>query len=168
MIVYLDIETSFEEELTVVGVWRADRGLLQLVGSAIAPQPVREALEGVGTICTFNGDRFDLPVLRRTLGLDLLVDYHSLDLSVECRRVGFRGGLKAIEASLSIARRSNGLNGYDAMVLWDRWLDGDRDALETLLAYNAEDVYNLVRLERRLRADLSEIPVLPQFVRGAV
>src|SRR5206468_5668922 len=133
---YLDIETSFRSEVTVVGLLRNDRGLIQLVGNANTRHDLEVLFRGLDTLCTFNGESFDLPVLRRAFGVGLLERFRSLDLSIECRRSGLRGGLKRIEASLSIPRRSNGINGIDAMVLWDRWLGNDRSALRTLLAYN--------------------------------
>src|SRR5713226_9326852 len=110
-----------------------DRGVVQLVGEAITREALLDALHGLDTLCTFNGESFDLPILRRAFGLGLLERFRSLDLSIECRRTGLRGGLKRIEASLSIPRRSNGINGVDAMLLWDRWRHGDRGALRTLL-----------------------------------
>lgn len=167
MIGYLDIETSFGGQVTVVGLLRTDRGVLQLVGEAVTRDALVDAFRGLDTLCTFNGEGFDLPVLRRGYGLGLLERFRSLDLSVECRRAGRRGGLKRIEASLSIPRRSGGLNGVDAMVLWDRWTKGDRDALSTLLNYNRDDVVNLALLERRLRGDLELLPELEPVVVGA-
>lgn len=166
MVGYLDIETSFEDALTVVGVLRSDRGLLQLVGEAITRDTVQEALRGLDTICTYNGGAFDLPVLDRALGLSLIEEYRSLDLAEECRRRRIRGGLKAIEERLGIQRASRGVNGYDAMRLWKRWESGDRHALETLLAYNRDDVVNLAVLERRLRGDLTTPPETPTTVVG--
>ncbi len=59
------------------------------------------------------------------------------------------------------------MNGVDAMVLWDRWLQGERQALTTLLAYNRDDVVNLALLERRLRGDLEMLPALEPTVLGA-
>ena len=53
------------------------------------------------------------------------------------------------------------------MLLWDRWLKGDRPALRTLLAYNRDDVVNLALLERRLRGDLEMLPALEPIVVGA-
>ena len=167
MIGYLDIETSFRSEVTVVGLLRADRGLLQLVGEACTRESIDETLHGLDTLCTFNGESFDLPVLRREFGVGLLERFRSLDLSLECRRVGIRGGLKRIEMGLQIPRRLRGVSGYDAMVLWDRWENGDRDALQILLQYNADDVANLALLERRLRGDLEMPPPLVPIVRGA-
>lgn len=164
---YLDIETSFDADVTVVGLLRLDRGLIQLVGEAITRPALLDAFDGLDTVCTFNGEGFDLPVLRRTFGIPFLEAFRSIDLSVECRRLGIRGGLKAIETSMGISRRVRGLSGYDAMVLWRRWRSGDRDALDTLLGYNRDDVVNLVLLERRLRGDLAGLPALEHVVVGA-
>lgn len=163
---YLDIETSFGGDVTVFGLLRADRGVLQLVGGAVTAEAIRDAVGGLDTLCTYHGEGFDLPVLSRSFGLDLLAGYRSFDLGMECRRRRLRGGLKAVEERLAIPRRLRGVNGYDAMLLWDQWLDGDPEALETLLAYNREDVVNLAALERRLRGDLEDPPATPTTILG--
>ncbi|MBI2902170.1 MAG: ribonuclease H-like domain-containing protein [Candidatus Methylomirabilis oxyfera] len=145
---YLDIETSFDGAITVVGCHIADRGLIQLVGGKVTDVSVWRALEGVETICTYNGSRFDLPVIRRRLGLDLAKEFRSHDLMYDCWRHGLFGGLKRVEERLGIGRRSKGIDGRDAMWLWSRYEDGDDgEALETLLAYNQDDVLNLPVLE---------------------
>jgi hypothetical protein len=163
VIAYLDIETSFDGDITVVGVLRSDSGLVQLVRPGITEAAFASSISGIDTICTFNGERFDLPVLNRALGVDLLSTHRSVDLSVECRRLGIRGGLKAIEASMGIRRAVKGVKGYDALELWKSWEDGNRHALDKLLRYNRDDVINLVMLERRLRGDLCE-PAPPEHV----
>lgn len=146
---YLDIETCAGGQVTVVGVYREDRGLLQLVGGEITDEAVWKALDGVETVCTFNGDRFDLPLLERQTRLDLRSQFRSLDLLRECRRVGLKGGLKRMEERFGIARTTRGMNGWDALQLWARYEgDGDQEALRLLLEYNREDVMNLVQLER--------------------
>jgi uncharacterized protein len=146
---YLDIETCAGGQVTVVGVYREDRGLLQLVGGEITDVAVWKALEGVEILCTFNGDRFDLPLLERQTRLDLRSQFRSLDLLRECRRVGLKGGLKCMEERFGIARTTRGMSGWDALQLWGRYEgDGDRKALRLLLEYNREDVMNLVQLER--------------------
>jgi uncharacterized protein YprB with RNaseH-like and TPR domain len=128
-----------------------DRGLIQLVGGMVSDVSVWRALEGVEMICTYNGSRFDLPVIRRRLGLDLAKEFRSHDLMYDCWRNGLFGGLKRVEEQLGIARRSKGIDGWDAMRLWSRYEDGgDREALEILLAYNRDDVLNLPVLEARL------------------
>lgn len=146
---YLDIETCASGQMTVVGIYREDRGLCQLVGGQITDVAVWEALEGVDTLCTFNGDRFDLPILERQTRLDLRSRFRSLDLLRECRRLGLKGGLKRMEERFGIGRATRGMNGFDALQLWARYeATGDANALQRLLEYNREDVMNLVQLER--------------------
>jgi uncharacterized protein len=146
---YLDIETCAAGDVTVVGIFREDRGLRQLVGGEISDVTLWETLEGVDTICTFNGDRFDLPILERQMRVDLRHRFRSLDLLRECRRWGLKGGLKQMEERFGIARSTRGMSGWDALQLWARYEnEGDRGALDVLLEYNREDVMNLVQLER--------------------
>jgi uncharacterized protein len=146
---YLDIETCAGGSVTVVGIYREDRGLCQLVGGEITDVNVWEALDGVDTLCTFNGDRFDLPILERQVRVDLRGRFASLDLLRECRRAGLKGGLKRMEERFGIARNTRGMGGWDALRLWARYdNEGDRDALRVLLEYNREDVMNLMQLER--------------------
>jgi len=148
---YLDIETSFDGSITVVGLHAEDRGMIQLVGGKISDLALCSALEGRKTICTYNGSRFDLPVIRRRLGLDLAKEFRSHDLMYDCWRHGLFGGLKRVEEQLGISRRSKGIDGFDAMRLWSRFEDGgDEEALEVLLTYNRDDVLNLPVLESRL------------------
>lgn len=150
---YLDIETSFARSITVVGMLRPDRGLLQLVGMKVTKEAILEFLDGVEVIHTYNGDSFDLAVIRNRLGLDLKRRFQSRDLMHGCHRVNLYGGLKKVEAQLGITRQSAGLDGMDAMRLWEKYVDADDTAaLETLLLYNREDVENLVTLRERLSA----------------
>ena len=148
---YLDIETSFDGMITIVGLHAEDRGMIQLIGGRISDLALWRVLEGVKTICTYNGSRFDLPVIRRRLGLDLAKEFRSHDLMYDCWRHGLFGGLKRVEELLGISRRSKGIDGFEAMRLWSRYEDGgDQEALETLLSYNRDDVLNLPVLEARL------------------
>lgn len=148
---YLDIETSFDGMITVVGLYMEDRGMIQLIGGKISDLAVWRALEGAQTICTYNGSRFDLPVIHRRLGLDLANEFRSHDLMYDCWRHGLYGGLKRVEERLGIARRSKGIDGVDAMRLWSRYeASGDEEALKALLSYNRDDVLNLPVLEARL------------------
>jgi uncharacterized protein YprB with RNaseH-like and TPR domain len=146
---YLDIETCAGGQVTVVGIYREDRGLVQLVGGAITDVGVWEALDGVDVLCTFNGERFDLPILERQVRVDLRSRIRSMDLLRECRCRGIKGGLKRLEQRFGIARRTCGMNGWDAVRLWSRYdQERDEDALRLLLDYNREDVMNLIALER--------------------
>lgn len=104
----------------------------------------REAIKAYGVLVTFFGSAFDLPFLRREFG-DLREGRIHLDLCYLMRRLGFKGGLKRIEESLGISRseEAKGLNGWDAVRLWQEYRQGSREALELLLCYNREDVENL-------------------------
>jgi uncharacterized protein YprB with RNaseH-like and TPR domain len=148
---YLDIETSFEGGITIVGLYDAARGFRQLVGGEVTDVGLCRALEGADTLCTYNGEAFDLPVIRRRLGVDLRALYRSHDLLRDCRRLKITGGLKGVERLLGIPRATAGLDGYEAMRLWARYVnDYDEEALAILRTYNREDVMNLTLLEARL------------------
>ena len=145
---YLDIETAFEGGITIIGIYGEDRGLIQLVGGDVTDLALVRALEGVETLCTYNGDRFDLPVIRDRLGVDLTQICRSHDLMRDCRRFGLKGGLKRVEAQIGVVRQTQGVDGRAAMRLWASYLnDGDEEALRTLLLYNREDVVNLALLD---------------------
>src|ERR1700712_305880 len=148
---YLDIETTFSNAISVIGISRPDVGTIQLVGGGVRDLSLYEALEGVRTLVTFNGSSFDLPVIRKRLFADLKREFEHCDLLYICRRKGLRGGLKKVEEILGIGRATAGISGWDAPRLWNRYETyGDRAALQTLLEYNREDVVNLAVLERHL------------------
>ncbi len=148
---YLDIETSYDGALTVVGLWRPHGGLSQWVSPDIDSAELLEALSGAQALYTYNGHRFDLPVIHRRLGLNLRRLFASRDLMYDCWRRGLYGGLKAVERQLGIPRSLPHLDGRDAMRLWAAYVDrGEKEALELLLRYNREDVENLDLLRSHL------------------
>jgi uncharacterized protein YprB with RNaseH-like and TPR domain len=56
-----------------------------------------------------------------------------------------------VEEQLGIHRASKGIDGLEAMRLWERFrLYADEEALRILLEYNREDVVNLITLEEKL------------------
>jgi len=148
---YLDIETSFEGGITIVGLYDAARGFRQLMGGEVTDVRLCQALEGTQSLCTYNGEAFDLPVIRRRLGVDLRTLYRSHDLLRDCHRLKMKGGLKGVERLLGIPRATAGLDGYEAMRLWARYVnDYDEEALTILREYNREDVMNLTLLDERI------------------
>jgi uncharacterized protein YprB with RNaseH-like and TPR domain len=151
MEIYLDVETDWNRRLTLVGFRSRVTGLVQLVGDDITPERIRRVLPLSGVLYTYNGHCFDLPIIRHQLGLDLRGSYTSRDLRWICQRHGLRGGQKAIEQRIGIARALAGLDGRDAIVLWSRYQGGDSQALEVLLRYNAEDLDGLVAIRDHLR-----------------
>jgi uncharacterized protein YprB with RNaseH-like and TPR domain len=83
--------------------------------------------------------------------VDLARHYWHHDLMYDCWRNNLYGGLKSVERQLGIERRLKGIDGLGAIRLWWKYRnDDDRDALNTLLTYNSEDLINLKRLRELL------------------
>ena len=157
---YLDIETtglSFRtSSITVIGLYLiggTGRRLVQLVGQDITLESLMAALDGVQTVFTYNGTRFDLPFIRSVLTVNLSSLCDHRDLMIDCWKNNLYGGLKAVERRLGIPRHTEGITGKDAVRLWQRYeRDGDAEALRLLLQYNKEDVINLSLLRAKLSA----------------
>lgn len=148
---YLDIETSFGGEITVVGIFCPPKRVVQLIGDEVNWTNLWNALEGVAAIVTYNGDRFDLPKIKESVGLDLGKYFESQDLLYFCHRKNLYGGLKRVEEQLGIARNTKGIDGYAAMRLWEQFRRfADEESLRLLLEYNREDTVNLYCLEECL------------------
>jgi uncharacterized protein YprB with RNaseH-like and TPR domain len=152
---YLDVETTFQGKLTVIGLHHSAFGTLQLVGPDITRENLEKVLPPAICIYTFNGDKFDLAIIKKQLGVDLYNRYESVDLWKTCQRARLYGGLKRVEQELGISRELEGITGKDAAqlgYLYER--DNDQVALARLLQYNREDVENLVVLREALEARL--------------
>jgi uncharacterized protein YprB with RNaseH-like and TPR domain len=146
---YLDIETTgsgwWDQAVTVVGLYDGRTMRQFVLGDNLTEFP--GALADIDVLVTFNGSQFDLPVLRAYFH-DLTLPPLHLDLRFILARLGYRGGLKRIEPRFGITRAPEvaGLNGYDAVLLWQRFQRGDLTARKLLLQYNEEDVLNLETL----------------------
>ncbi|MCK5242923.1 ribonuclease H-like domain-containing protein [bacterium] len=150
---YLDIETSYQGVITVIGIHFLGDKTHQLVGKDITAMNLLDILNDTAMIKTYNGNRFDLPVIRERLGVDLKALYPHQDLMYQCWKHHLKGGLKAVERQLGVNRDTEGVDGIQAMELWARWQDqGDEKSLQILLKYNREDIENLVEVEKKLLA----------------
>lgn len=155
---YLDIETTGLSprycEITVVGIHLVsgyESRFIQMVGDDVTADNILRALDGVGTLYTYNGSRFDLPFIYVRLGVNLAKLFSHCDLMYHCWRNNLYGGFKAVERQLGIERQLKEVDGLEAVRLWWRWVnDYDEGALATLLEYNKEDVINLKTLRGRL------------------
>ncbi len=150
---YLDIETDRKGRICVFGLSIENNGFLQWYGDDIKTNNIERELSNIKTIITFNGDLFDLPRIKESLNIDLKAQCISHDLFKEKKKLGIKGGLKQLEKMFGIERKTEGMNGYKAMWLWENYKKYDnRDALNLLLEYNKEDVINLIRLEEVLES----------------
>jgi uncharacterized protein YprB with RNaseH-like and TPR domain len=155
---YLDIETTGLSprycEVTVVGIHLVsghESRFIQLVGDDVTADKILWALDGVGTLYTYNGSRFDLPFIYVRLGINLAKLFSHCDLMYHCWRNNLYGGFKVVERRLGIQRKLKEVDGLEAVRLWWKYVnDYDEVALATLLEYNKEDVMNLKTLRERL------------------
>jgi uncharacterized protein len=143
---YLDIETSGnpcgEDIITVIGLFDGREVRSFVCGRNL--QDFEIAVSSYDLLITYNGSSFDLPIIRKCFPNITLPSGH-IDLRFPLSRLGFKGGLKKIEKKFGITRDSkiDGLNGFDAVQLWNAFMWGDRDALDRLIQYNTADIINL-------------------------
>ena len=146
---FLDIETTGlspdSSHITMVGIYDVDGYSVFVKDENL--EDLREAVEKYDLVVTYNGAAFDIPYIEHEFGRIFRQTAH-IDLRFPLSRLGYRGGLKSIERRLGLARPSalSGLDGYDAVLLWRMWRQGDKGARDTLVSYNAEDVVSLPRL----------------------
>ena len=145
---YLDIETTgldgIFNYITMIGLYDGTSIFHYIRGQNL--DDFADDIEKYKVIVTYNGKCFDIPFIRSNLGLAM--EQAHIDLRYVLRSVGFSGGLKGCETKAGIDRGDLiGLDGYDAVLLWyDYERNGNQKALETLLAYNSQDIVNLETL----------------------
>jgi uncharacterized protein YprB with RNaseH-like and TPR domain/predicted nuclease with RNAse H fold len=144
--VYLDIETTglstVFDTVTLVGLYDGRKYNVYIQDRNM--DALEDALKKYSVVVTFNGSGFDLRFLRSAFPGITLPPVH-IDLRWVCRRLGYKGGLKEVEPKFGLHRNSSvaDVTGFDATVLWAKYLRGDRAALNTLVEYNTADVVHL-------------------------
>ena len=102
-ILFLDIETTglshYYDEITIVG-WTFG-GTAKTLVKGQDPSPLVKDAARAKALVTFNGIRFDTKFIAKEFPEVTLPDTH-LDLMYLCRRLGLKGGQKAIEKELNI------------------------------------------------------------------
>jgi len=148
---YLDIETDRKCRTTVVGIYIPGEGTKQWVSPYLSRvMMLYLAVKEVEQIITYNGTRFDIPVISRDLGFDISKVFKHRDLLCDLWSHSYYGGLKDTEIQMGIARENKGISGKNAIILWEAYQAGDRSALDTLLSYNNEDIVNLEVIAKRI------------------
>jgi len=158
---YLDIETTgleWEyEAITTIALYDGEKILHYVRGENLDQFP--GDIGNYKVLVTYNGKCFDIPFIEHEFGIRLHQVH--IDLRYILKSLGFRGGLKGCEKSLGIDRGElDGVDGYFAILLWNEYKKTrDIKALETLLAYNIEDVVNLeILMVKAYNMKLRETP----------
>jgi uncharacterized protein len=142
---YLDIETTGlglpDDHITTIALYDGQTVRHYVHGRNLAQFEFDAARYDL--LVTFNGKSFDVPFIRRCLAVHL--DQAHIDLLHVLHTLGYRGGLKAIERQLGLDRPDMAdVDGYVAVLLWQEYRrTREPEVLETLLAYNVQDVLNL-------------------------
>ncbi|MCI0488461.1 MAG: ribonuclease H-like domain-containing protein [Blastocatellia bacterium] len=175
-IAYLDIETTglgYQDAITTIAVYdgQAIRCYVRDRNLDDFKRDIRE----YALIVTYNGKCFDVPFIESHFGINM--NQAHIDLRYVLKGLGYTGGLKGCERKLGLDRKDLAdVDGYFAVLLWRDFIKNrNARALETLLAYNIQDVVNLetllvmaynMKLEEtpfrdRLRLKLPAPPGLP-------
>ncbi len=145
---FLDIETDGTDRITAIGLLDRDGPRVLLAGRDLGEFP--RLASRWKLLATFNGQAFDVPVLRRAFP-GWTPPLAHVDLCHLWRRLGHAGGLKALELAEGLHRPPHlaGLSGLDAIRLWRAWQAGDEAALRLLAEYNLHDAVHLRTLMDR-------------------
>jgi hypothetical protein len=144
-IAYLDIETTglspHYSHITTIAVYDGTRVYDFVRGENLNEFPT--FISKFPAITTFFGKAFDIPFIKHEMGIDF--NQIHFDVCFLLKRLKIKGGLKRIEKRFGISRGNlEDLDGYSAVLLWKKYKKSQKkEYLETLLAYNNEDVLNL-------------------------
>ncbi len=145
---YLDIETTglekLNEEITTIALYSNNAIKYYVLGENL--NDFREDIFEYSVLVTYNGKLFDIPIIEKKLRIKL--NHAHIDLRWVLKSIGAKGGLKKSERHFGIARKElEGIDGTIAPKLWKEYeINKDISALETLIAYNIQDVLNLEKL----------------------
>jgi uncharacterized protein YprB with RNaseH-like and TPR domain len=146
--VYLDIETTglnhWGSHITTIALYDGKSIAHYVYGDNL--HDFAENISRYSTIITYNGKCFDIPFLKQHLGISF--NHAHIDLRYVLGSLGLTGGLKGCERKLGLDRGDlDGIDGFFAVLLWQDYLKNrDSRTLETLLAYNIQDVITLETL----------------------
>ncbi len=143
--VYLDIETTgltgWRNEITTIALY--DGSSIQYFVNGLNLDAFPAQIAKYKVIITYNGKCFDIPFIESFFKAQ--VSHAHIDLRWILAGLGYKGGLKGCEARLRISRGDLAdIDGFFAVLLWqDYKARRNPKALETLLAYNIQDVLSL-------------------------
>ena len=143
---YLDIETTGlggpGDVITTIALYDGQTIKYYVNGQNLSD--FTQDIQDYKVIVTYNGKPFDIPFIESYFGITL--SHAHLDLRYILASLGYSGGLKSCERQLGIGRTGSlaEVDGFFAVLLWQDYKKKRKiKSLETLLAYNIEDVVNL-------------------------
>jgi uncharacterized protein YprB with RNaseH-like and TPR domain len=146
--VYLNIETTglnrYYDPITTISLYDGESIYYYINGHNL--NDFLDDIEKYNVIVTYNGKTFDVPFIENYFVIRL--GHAHIDLRYILGSLGYRGGLKSCETQLGIDRGDlKDIDGFFAVQLWyDYRKTGNQKALQTLLAYNIQDVLTLENL----------------------
>jgi hypothetical protein len=168
--VCLDIETNGFQPgaggyVTVVGLYNGHDWKCLVRGENLTLENLVRELSGYKCLVTFYGAAFDIPFLLRSFP-GIKFDIPHFDLCFGARKLEINGGLKKLEELFGIGREEEvkGMNGYDAVKLWEQVKKGSVEARELLLLYNREDTMNLLSLAPILYSKLKSATGIEEYI----
>ncbi|MBF0516729.1 MAG: ribonuclease H-like domain-containing protein [Nitrospirae bacterium] len=166
----LDIETNGRPHdnggyVTVVGLYDGKNYKCLIRGKDLTEDNLAAALSPYKYLITFYGAVFDIPFLRKCFQ-SLRIDMPHFDICLESKRLGLKGGFKYFEKCFGIYRDDDiaGMDGYDAVRLWQQFRRGDRASLDTLIKYNREDTVNLLAIGWQIYSQLRKSTGIEEYV----
>lgn len=145
---FIDIETTgldmLRAHITTIALYDGNKIKTYINGRNL--EDFKDDIMAYDMIVTYNGKTFDIPFIESFF--DMEIPQAHIDLRYVLAGLGYKGGLKRCEKALGIDRGNlDGVDGFFAVLLWRDYRENmNEKALETLLAYNIEDVVNLETL----------------------
>jgi len=142
---YLDIETTglspLFDIITTIALYDGQNIKYYVNGDNL--EKFKTDIQDYELLVTYNGKCFDIPFIEEFFKIKL--NHSHIDLRYVLHSLGYKGGLKGCEKQFGLSRNElDGIDGYFAVLLWEEYEKTNNvRALDTLLAYNIEDVVNL-------------------------
>ncbi|MCG6553286.1 MAG: ribonuclease H-like domain-containing protein [Candidatus Magnetominusculus sp. LBB02] len=166
----LDIETNGRPYdnggyVTVVGLYDGRQYKCLVRGRDLTEENLIAALCPYKYLITFYGAVFDIPFLRKCYQ-SLKIEVPHYDICLESKRLGLKGGFKYFEKCFGINRDDDiaGMDGYDAVKLWQTYRRGNRSSLDTLIKYNREDTVNLLAIGQEIYGQLKKSTGIEEYI----